>query len=239
MNPSESPADVGTQNQIQLVPGSQRPISMVEHIYATLKRQILTCVLAPGLRLNEKELCNQFSISRTPLREALNRLRGDSLVELGHYRGYVVASIVIADVIELCEVRAILEGSVCELAAERASKEEIEYLTTLAELPYKPGDRSTYESYLEANIVFHRALSRTARNGHLENTVMAVLDQLQRPLYLGLDKGIDPLAARNEHIEFVDAIRSHDGALASRLMKWRIGQAKQRMIEVMRQSGFA
>jgi DNA-binding GntR family transcriptional regulator len=218
---------------IDLSPVVPPATSMVERVYGSLKHQILTCKLQPGRRLNEKELCEEFSISRTPLREALSRLAMDQLVQTGHYRGYQVSPILVADVIELCEVRIIVEGSMGALAAERASPEEIEQLASLAELPYEPGNRTTYEDYLRANSAFHKALAKCSRNRRLEGIVMSVLDQLQRPIYLGLDVGLDPAAATAEHVDIVQAIRNRDCAKASFILTRNIGATRDRIVAVL------
>jgi DNA-binding GntR family transcriptional regulator len=218
---------------VELEPHFQPPTSVVDKIYASLKHQILTCKLTPGQRLSEKELCSAFGVSRTPLREALNRLTMERLIELAHYRGYVVTAISLEDVVELCEIRAIVEGNAAALAAERATDEEVARLKELAEVPYEPGIRQTYESYLRANSSFHLALVRCTRNRRLENIVMTVMDQLQRPLYLGLDVGLNAAEATAEHLEVVEAIRRRDGPGVASIMGRHIGYAKNRILDVL------
>ncbi|MDO8836976.1 MAG: GntR family transcriptional regulator, partial [Vicinamibacterales bacterium] len=90
---------------IELDPTVSSPAAISDRVYATLKHRILTCVLLPGQRVVEKELCAEMGISRTPLREALNRLALEGLVVLRPYRGYVIAPLTVADFRELCELR--------------------------------------------------------------------------------------------------------------------------------------
>ena len=77
-------------------------------------------------------------------------------------------------------------------------------------LKYVPGDRDTYADYLNANSLFHRQLARASHNDRLEAMVMSVLDELQRPLYLGLDVGLDAEGATREHVLLVGAVRDRD-----------------------------
>ena len=156
---------------------------------------------------------------------------------LGSEQSDFVTPISVPDVIELCELRSIVEASVGALAAERASEQEIEELRGLAELPYRPGNRETYESYLVANSAFHRALARCSKNHRLESVVMSVLDQLQRPFYLGLDVGLDPAAATAEHLDIIQAIHNRDQNQASFFMTRNIGATKDRILEVVERVG--
>jgi len=222
---------------IELNPVIEAVVSKADRIYSFLKHHILTCKLQPGQRLNEKELCQELFTSRTPLREALNRLAIDRLVFTGHYQAYIVAPLNVADVVNLCELRAAIEGHSGALAAERATPQEVERLSQLAHLPYEPGDRKTYERYLRANSRFHLAVAQCSRNDRLVGLVMSTLDEIQRPLYLGLDVGLDPTTAAAEHLEVVEAIRSRNRTLAQYLMSRNASQAKERILMVLVKSG--
>jgi DNA-binding GntR family transcriptional regulator len=219
---------------IELEVSTGPPSALVDRVYATLKQQILTCKLAPGHRLVEKELCAEMGISRTPLREALNRLGLEGLVTLVPYRGYEVIQITVEDIRNLSELRRIVEAESAALAAERATPEDCAQLLKLAELRYVPGNRKTYKSYLRANCAFHLALVRCTRNPRLETIVISVLDQIQRPLYFGLDVGIDSQSATAEHLQVVEAVRARDPIRARQLMGEQISGAESRMIAAMK-----
>lgn len=202
-------------------------------IYEVLKSKILTCELQPGLKLQEKDLSDALRVSRTPLREALNRLALERLVELKPYRGYRVAPVRAQDIQNLCEMRWIVETETAALAAERATEEDVEALLSVSELPYEPGNTSTYLEYLSYNRRFHQTLARCSRNERLETTVAFVLDQIQRPLYLALDIGLNAQAATAEHLELVKAVRNHDPDLARKVMKDQLCAAAKRVETVV------
>src|SRR5450759_1269023 len=90
---------------IELDPAVTRPAALPDRIYATLKHRILTCAMLPSVRIVEKDLCSEMQVSRTPLREALNRLALEGLVTIAPFRGYAVAPLTIDGFRELCEVR--------------------------------------------------------------------------------------------------------------------------------------
>jgi DNA-binding GntR family transcriptional regulator len=201
-----------------------------DRIYSALKHRILTCSLQPGRRLMEKELSQELGVSRTPLREALNRLALEQLVFLTPYRGYTVAPVLLDDIRKLSELRLIVESESAALAAERATDADFELLERSATLRYQPGDRATYEQYLRDNSAFHQALVRSTRNERLESVVASVLDQIQRPLYLGLDTGLNAEAATAEHYELIEALRERDSAKARRVMADQIRRAEMRIL---------
>ncbi len=221
------------QSLIELHTEVGPPMALADRAYAVLKHHILTCKLRPGQKLIEKDLCAELGSSRTPLREALNRLGLEGLVTLVPYRGYEVTPVTLQDIHDMCELRYIVESEAAARAAQRATPEEIERLTSLAELQYTPGQRETYENYLRANSAFHQLLAHCSHNARLEATVVSLLDHLQRPLYLGLDVGLDTEAATAEHMIVLDAVRKHDSERAARLMREQILEAEQRMIAAL------
>jgi DNA-binding GntR family transcriptional regulator len=208
-------------------------VALPDRVYAVLKHRILTCALEPEKKLNEKHLAEELGVSRTPLREALNRLALEGLVNLVQFKGYAVSSITTDDICHLSELRRIVESEAAAIAAVRATSADYEHLLSLAELHYTPGNRKTYENYLQENTSFHFALVRSTHNPRLEAVVISVLDQLQRPLYLGLDVGIDAKSATDEHLAVVAAVRAHDAAQARDLTASQISHTERRMLAAL------
>ncbi|HSK08263.1 MAG TPA: GntR family transcriptional regulator [Vicinamibacterales bacterium] len=223
---------------IQLNPEVTAPVALPDRIYATLKHRVLTCSMLPGSRVVEKELCTEMRVSRTPLREALNRLALEGLVTITPYRGYAVAPLTVEGFRELCEVRRILEAEAAALAAERGTEEDLRKLESLAQLRYRQEDRRTYGRYLRANSAFHQALVQCTRNQRLEVMVMSALDQHQRPLYLGLGVGVDGKASTEEHLEVVAAIRSRNAIEARKVVTQHIIRAEGRIATALTAAGY-
>jgi len=223
---------------LDLDPGVTAPAALPDRLYAVLKHRILTCAIPPGGRLVEKEICAEMGVSRTPLRESINRLALEGLVVLTPYRGYVVAPVTVRSFQELCEVRRMLEPHAARVAALRATPEQVQALRDEAALHYTPGDRQTYEAYLRANSLFHRTLVRCSGNSLFEGMVTSALDRHQRPLYLGLDVGIDAGAAAAEHVGLVDTIAARDADGAARLMAEHVSHAENRIVSALRAAGY-
>jgi DNA-binding GntR family transcriptional regulator len=226
------------QSLIELNPSVTQPAALPDRIHAALKHRILTCSMQPGERIIEKDLCKEMGVSRTPVREALNRLALEGLVAITPFRGYATSPISVKQFRELCELRGIIEPESAALAAERATDANVAALRTVAELTYTRGAAQTYEAYLRANSAFHLALVQSTGNTLLEAVVMSSLDHHQRPLYLGLDVGMDAKASTAEHHRVVDAVAARDRGLARQLMRTHIAHAEDRIVSALTAAGY-
>lgn len=215
-------------------------MALPDRLYAILKARILTCELNPGERLVEKNLCDEFAISRTPLREAINRLINEKLVEIQAHRGYHVTPLRVDEFRMLNEFRRIVEPQVAALAASRASKETIETLRKYADLPsYTIGDEESFREYCRYNSLFHLHLVRATGNHLLEESVMDALDKYQRPAYLGIGRQLDSGNPSKEHHSIVDAIESHDAFKAQMVMHQHIYTGEDRISKALADEGLS
>ncbi len=233
----QSPA-VPRPSLVELGTTATRPTALPDHIYAVLKQQILSCALKPGERLIEKNLCAVLEVSRTPLREALNRLNHEELVTLQPNAGYRVAPITLDGYRNLTELRAIVEPQAAALAAERATSADIAELRALASLDFDPNDDAGFADYCRANARFHLRVVRTARNAMLENIVMSALDMSQRPAYLRIGRQVDPANPSAKHHAIVDAIERHDAGLTRELMERHVLGSGDRIYEALVTAGY-
>jgi len=224
---------------IEISPQSVRPSALPDHVYAVLKQQILSCLLKPDETLIEKRLCEELRVSRTPLREALNRLSHEELLSFQPHAGYRVASITINSFRNLIELRAIVEPQAAALAAQRATEEDIADLRACACLPYDPNDDRGFVDYCRANAKFHLRVVRTARNAALENIVMSALDLYQRPTYLKIGRQLDPKNPSAKHIAITEAIAQHNVELARDIMLQHITGGGERILAALSAAGYS
>ncbi|MDB6167221.1 MAG: GntR family transcriptional regulator [Verrucomicrobia bacterium] len=224
---------------IEIAPQSMRPTALPDHVYAVLKQRILSCAVQPNERLIEKKLCEELRISRTPLREALNRLSHEELVSFQPHAGYRVAGITLAGFRNLIELRSIVEPQAAALAAERATPGDIAALRAQATLPYDPSEDRSFVQYCQANSRFHLLVVRCARNPMLENIVMSALDMYQRPTYLRIGRQMDPGNPSSKHHAIVDAIEQHDAEAARKVMYRHIRGGGERIMTALRDARIA
>lgn len=201
----------------------------------TAYRQILSEIqqgrLLPGARLRETELAERLGISRTPVREAIRQLEADGLVTHLPRQGASVRGLEYGEVIELYEMRAVLEGTAARLAARMALPVEIE---ELAALNAQLAAAAVGAPAQEANRQFHRTLIDAARNRYLLKTVSALQKTL---LILGPTTLAEPErqeGAVSEHAEVIAALTARDGDAAELAMKRHVEAALKARIRGMR-----
>jgi DNA-binding GntR family transcriptional regulator len=199
--------------------------------YRRLLDDIRSGALHPGARLRETELADRLGISRTPVREAIRQLEADGLVIHLPRQGATIRSLDHAEVVELYEMRAVLEGTAARLAARAASDIELAELvalnTDLAMAPAAPQAR-------EVNRQFHRMLLDAARNRFLVKSMSALQKTL---LILGPTTLADPsraTAAVAEHSAVLTALQARDGANAEAAMRAHVDAALAARLRGMR-----
>jgi len=224
---------------IEIAPHTMRPTALPDHVYAVLKQKILSCALPPNERLIEKQLCAELRVSRTPLREALNRLSHEELVSFQPHAGYRVAGISLAGFKNLIELRSIVEPQAAALAAERATLADISALRAQATLQHDPSEEHSFVEYCQANSRFHLLVVRCARNPMLENIVMSALDMYQRPTYLRIGRQMDAGNPSSKHHAIVDAIEQHDPDAARQAMYRHIRGGGERIMEALKAANIA
>lgn len=212
--------------------------SLPGRVYTELKRRILSGQFQPGEHLQEKRLCDLLEVSRTPLREALNRLGNEDLVVFRPHSGFVVAPLTSDDARKLYELRRIIEPKVAAMAAVRASIEDLHALRNAADMPAVfEGDDTSFIQFCRANSRFHLLLVRSIRNNLFEGIVMSALDQYQRPAYLGLGRVTDHRKATRCHREIVEALEARDPIKAETAMCNHIIGGSERIIKALVNAG--
>jgi DNA-binding GntR family transcriptional regulator len=223
---------------IEIRPESIRPTALPDQVYALLKEGILTCRFGPEERLVELKLTETLKVSRTPIREALNRLAHDGLVTIHPNSGFRVAPITIAEFKNLTEFRAVVEPEGAALAAERATPAEVAEMRRLATLSFDPNDDRHFAEYCRANAAFHLAVARAAANPMLEHAIMSALDMSQRPAYLRIGRQLDAAIPTEKHHEIVNAIEQHNATSARDLMRRHVLGSGNRIIEALVAAGY-
>lgn len=214
-----------------------KPVSLSDQIYAEVKRMILTCELAPGQRLLEKDLCAEFSVSRTSLREALNRLAQERLVTLKPNCGFSVTPITRENFKNICELRKVVESKVAGIAATRATDAAIAAMRAAAVITCSLDDDNAHMVYCDANKAFHQSIVESIGNDLLRDIVISALDKDHQPLFYGIDLEVctDPDEVTQEHIAIVDAIASKKPRAAEKLMAEHIGKKEERLLSALQE----
>ncbi len=202
-----------------------------EIAYARLKESIQAGELKPGQRIREIEMADRLSMSRTPVREALRRLEADGLLTFAPYRGMVIAELDHQAVMELYQMREVLEGTAAGLAARHASEAEIAVLRDI--MAGDPGDDGEPQRLAIHNRQFHGALYRAAHNRYLLKTLNVLRDAMALLGMTTLSLTGRSDTAREEHAAIVHAIEARDPAAAEAAAQVHIRSAQRARIRIM------
>lgn len=205
-------------------------MSRAEHAYQMLRQAITQGSLKPGGRILEAELANSFGISRTPVREALKRLESEGLICTAPRRGMIVARLDLQAIMELYQMREVLEGTAARLAAQQCSDAEIYNLRELLNQELN-AQQDPAEQAIK-NRAFHNAIYLAADNRYLLKSLNSLRDALALlgPTTYMLQSR--PQIALSEHAAIVQAIENRDGAAAEQAAREHIRAAQKARIRL-------
>ncbi len=197
-------------------------VNLPTRVYDLVKRRIVSNELPFGTKLSEDNLARQLGVSRTPIREALNRLAQEGLVTVSPGRGAFVATLSFDDMVQLLEIREALEGMAARLASSRITKSTLNKLRELLEVGAPERERNGYKGYLDADREFHDAITSACGNHHLSRLMRSLRDRIQMLRYRSV---ILPGRARKsfrEHLQIIDALNRRDADLAEERIRTHI-----------------
>lgn len=197
--------------------------------YGLILEAIDIGVYKPGDRLVESELADRFGVSRTPIREALQRLETQSLLSRDG-RSLIVASLDHNQLAELYVVRAELEGLAARLAARHATPEEVKVLRDMVEEDRQLLDDPAALS--RANRRFHKQIHLASHNRYLVQQLELVhrsMALLASTSIQAEGRGVETI---KEHIDIVSAIEAGEGEAAYSALKDHISKAYETRLKL-------
>jgi len=212
-------------------PDDLRTHSRGDLVYDALRDAIWEGRIGRGERVREEEVARSLGVSRTPVREALQRLQQRGLLVNRVGRGLVVAELGKREVIELYAMREILEGSAARFAAQHATAPEIDMLYRLQrELAEAPDDALLL---VKLNRSFHQAIYDAAHNQYLTQTLGGLHDAMALFNAATFRAPSQRRTSDTEHRRIVAAIERHDPDQAEALARAHIQQAQRSRFEAM------
>jgi DNA-binding GntR family transcriptional regulator len=205
-----------------------------QEVAVRLRQRIVEGHLAPGAKLNERELSESLQVSRTPLREAIKMLAAEGLVELLPNRGAAVAQMSEQDVADTFEVIAGLEGQSGELAAQRITDEELAEIRALHYEMLAAYTRRDLPTYYRINAQIHTLINAAARNPVLAQTWRTVNARLQALRFRSNFDEAKWKRAVKEHDRMVELLGERDAAGMRALLVTHLEHKRDAVIELMR-----
>lgn len=207
--------------------------SLVDSFYALLWKRIVNLEFPPGARLSDEAIAKELGVSRTPVREALNRLSQVGLVQVNPRRGFFVPTISREDVVELYDLRMAIEVFATARAALLVTDEELAaHREHQRRADERAGtDPTAIEDFYRADLLLHEMLHRYGGN---RRTARILADALGQLALLSLRTAQLPqrrTAAIEEHGAILDALAQRDAGAAAKQMEGHLIGVKERVLE--------
>jgi len=211
---------------------SKNRARLMEDAYETLKAAITSGELQPGERLYETNLSARFGVSRTPVREALQRLVNEGLAEVGT-DGVRVTTLSVKDVRSLQQTSRALQSLAARLAASEASEGDMTKLEELMKHMETCAAAHDFKSWAEADVEIHRHIFQMSGNPWLSKLLLQMESLIARVRHVMLRQPGRVEEATDEHRAVVEAIRSRNGKAAEQAMHDHLLMAEQKLIETL------
>ena len=217
---------------------SGRSTNSAAEAYARLRQAIMRLELEPGAGVSEAQLGEAFGLSKAAVRAGLARLRAEGLVVAEPRRAHVVAPLTMRDVIEIYDLRLLLEPPAAGAAAGKLPPEELARLRELAEPDVVFGDPASVERFMSANRAIHLAIVEAAGNRRTARIVERLLDDSERARLVALRAGAASrgVRAREELQSVLAALAAQDGERAAQLMDAAIRVFRDELVESLQRA---
>lgn len=196
-------------------------VSTVEHVYNELKRMAVRFELLPDTRLNEVELAASLGISRTPLREALNRLTSDGFLKFVPGKGFFRHPLDVKEIFDLYEMRQTLEMGAARLAVARATDDRIKLLKSFVAESARERPDSSLDDLIGLDETFHEELAKLSGNDEILQTLRRINERIRFVRWINMENGRRRYT-QAEHLDIIDAVAARDADRVCALLQQHI-----------------
>ncbi|KAA0969569.1 GntR family transcriptional regulator [Aureimonas fodinaquatilis] len=201
-------------------------------VFEQVRGEILSCSLMPGMELREANLAKRFGVSKSPIRDALQKLEFEGLVEIEPRRGHRVRPISLKDAQDILELRAILDAGAVRLIVEVCTDEELKELDRFREMK-SCCSKADFAAY---NREFHTYLAKLSKNNRLAEECQRVMEFYDRICIVSLTaltNGVtfgEPLA---DHCDIIDALQARNASKAARLARKHVEKSRGQVMRAL------
>jgi len=210
------------------------PVTIADNIAQQLADQILTGELAPGERIEEKRVTEQFGVSRTPVRDALRQLAATGLVAIKPHRGVTVVDLEVEQLSDMFEAQAEVEALCAKLSARRMSNIERKKLQIVANSSEPALATTDHELYSSTNETFHKMIYAGAHNATLEQMAVNLWNRVapfRRSIFFKQGNRMDQ--SFDEHNVIIDMILAGNESGAQEAMHDHITNSSVNAIDYL------
>ncbi|MBW2106988.1 MAG: GntR family transcriptional regulator [Deltaproteobacteria bacterium] len=211
------------------------PKSLREKIYEKVRDDITYGKFAPGERLVEDRLAEEFKASRSPIREALRQLESEGLITFERNKGITIARLSIKQVDEIYTLRWLLESYAARLTAERFAKKDVPYLRDLQEKLRVAAKNMDLRDWLHNNTLFHNFLSEHCGNSNLIQVLGNLKRRVYRYHYITVSVPGHFETYLGHHEGMLQGCEKNDGEMAEKFMKLHLQTIKDVLINHLKE----
>jgi len=197
-----------------------------DHVYTSVKRAIITGQREPDERLIEETIAAELGTSRTPVREALQKLEKEGLIFRRSAFGFAVKGVTEEEVDDILDLQCVLEGYAGRLAASRITKDELRPLNDLIAHQEACLADSDMETFIRLDGEFHDALHRAAKNVRLYDLVQGLRDTIDRYRMIIFHSRVSLDLSVKDHKEIVTLMRAKNGKKIEKLIRKHLVRGK-------------
>lgn len=212
-----------SQSYIPRQSGMKKVTSLPDQVYEYLRRAIICADLPPGEKLVELEIASEMGTSQGPVREALQRLERDGLVERRARSATFVTRISIDEMYELFYIRGEIEAFAARRTAQRITAEQCQLLDDLIQRMAQAGSRKEIATLAEYDMQFHRCIVEWSGSANFIRVWTPLSSQIQRFIVMTHPEYYpDYVEIGTRHQPVVEALRQHDSEAAARALQAHI-----------------
>lgn len=202
-----------------------------DQVYTIIRDRILNNQLKPGTRINFNEILDELKISKTPLREALNKLQMEGFVDVKPRSGTYVSIPSKEDIIEMYDLRKAIEWQAVQLAIDHFPESELLALQKELIFTDKMIEMKNYNYFTQMDTTFHRSIMKYCKNTQIQN-VMTTIDSHMKWFRITSATQLDRmLIANRRHRQILESMLEKNKHLTRDLMEIHIEEVKQDILE--------
>jgi len=209
----------------------KRSMRSADRVYEAVKLMAISYKFRPGERINEVELAWQLKVSRTPLREALNRLATEGFLTTLPNRGFFCRPLDARQICDLYEFRCALEASIVRLACERASEAELDQLEAFVNASKDVLDDMKAVELLRLDEEFHLRIARMSRNAEFVRSLEGINSRIHFVRWIDTQTR---RAATANHLEIVALLKKREADKCAERIATHISRRYDQIVEVIR-----
>ncbi len=216
-----------------LMTGKSMTNKCQQEAYEYVRKKILTMEYRPGENITDSRVASELNISRTPVREAFQRLENDGLLISEVRRGWRVYSMSLKDIDDIFDIKCAVEGLMARKAAMDQNKEHDQILLDILQQMRKASNEDDVATWFELDASLHHLLYVMAQNERAERIIRNLNDQWHR-----LRRGFIQLRGRldiatDEHEKVISAITQHDPDRAEQAMQEHLNDVRRGLMKVL------